>query len=213
MSDTIFRYPLDLSGLSPDNKFIDESHTIGLTRGRIFATDYGPFFGNSVQIRDAVTNRLLVPREDFLLIHYYREASVAAGQPVYAAVRIINPDVSTEILVSGQYVGGEFSYSTYAIKQAIEALNNDDRPVYWGDIVGLPTHFNPAPHLHSAYDLYGLMHMIESQYEIAAAIREGDVESRQQFLDQARSKFGEIDSFCLELAGLYRVAAEELAQL
>jgi hypothetical protein len=66
-------------------------------------------------------------------------------------------------------------------------------------------------HLHSAYDLYGMKYLIESNYDIAAAIREGDVGSRQLLLDQVRQKFGDLDNFLLSLATNYRTAAAELA--
>lgn len=211
MADTIYKYPLDLLGTSPTNKAVDEAHTIGALRGRLFAADYGPFFGATAILKDAVTGRTLVPTVDYVLVHYYREAGLATGQSVYAAARIINPEVSTQIIMTCQYVGGEFSYSTYALKQAIEDLANDDRPIYWGDLIGVPSQFVPAPHLHSAYDLYGLKYLIESNYDISAAIREGDVESRQMLLDQVRTKFGQLDQFLLALAGNYRAAAAELS--
>lgn len=188
MSSTIFKYPLDLLGTSKLNKVTDEEHTIGALRGRMFAADYGPFFGGSVIVKDAVTGRELVPLVDYTLVHYYREASLAAGQAVYTAVRIINKAVSTRILLTAQMVGGEFSYSLYAILQAIEDLMDDDRVVAWGDLIGVPSQFVPTPHLHSAYDLYGLKYLIESNYDIAAAIREGDGASRQLLLDQIRKK-------------------------
>jgi len=184
MADTIFKYPLDLLGTSIDNKAIDEAHTIGTRVGRIFVTDYGPFFGNSAVIVDAVTGKPLEPVKDYRLIHKYKEATDRAGQAVYAGVQIVNPDVSTEILITCQYVGGEFSYSYYALKQAIEALQNDDRQVNWGDLVGVPAQFVAAPHLHDIYDLYGLKWMIEAEYDVAAAIREGDGASRTLLLKQ-----------------------------
>lgn len=213
MTETIFKYPLDLSGTSVDNRAIDEAHTIGATRARIFATDYGPFFGSNVIIKDAISGNVLQPNIDYYLVHYYREASEAAGQAIYAAVRIVNPDVGTEILITPQYVGGEFSYSTFAIKQAIEGLLVDNRPVYWGDLVGLPSQFVPTPHLHSAYDLYGLKYLIESEYDIASAIREGDTASRQVLLDQMSRKFDDLDAFTVELADLFRQGAVDLAAI
>jgi len=80
MAGTIFKYPLDLLGTSQTNKVTDEEHTIGAVRGRLFAADYGPFFGNSAVVKDAATGKTLVPNVDYVLVHYYREASVATGQ-------------------------------------------------------------------------------------------------------------------------------------
>lgn len=213
MSDTIFKYPLDLFGTSPNNKVIDEVHVIGTTSGRIFASDYGPFFGNSVVLKDGVTGRELRAIDDYVLVHYYLEGSQAVGQSVYAAVRITNPEVSTRILCTWQVVGGEYSFSTYAIKQAIEELALDNRPIQWGDLVGVPSQFVPTPHLHDAYDLYGLKYMVEAQLDVAAAIREGDAASRKLLLDQVSAKFAGLDQFCIQLAQLFSDAADELSLL
>lgn len=213
MSGTIFKYPLDLLGTSVTNKVIDEAHTIGALRGRLFAADYGPFFGATAVVKDAVSGKILKPLQDYVLVHYYREASMATGQAIYTAVRIINPEVSTNILLTAQMIGGEFSYSLYAILQAIEDLTDDNRVVVWGEIIGTPSLFVPTPHLHSAYDLYGLKYLIESNYDIAAAIREGDAASRQLLLDQVRKKFTELDAFTMALTDCFREGAYELSQL
>lgn len=213
MADTIFKYPLDLEGTSINNKVIDEEHTIGTTRRRIFAADYGPFFGNSVVVKDAVTGKELKAGDQYKLVHYYKEAAEASGQAVYAAVRITDPSVSNQILFTAQQVGGEFSFSTYAFKQILEEMANDDRPVYWGELIGVPSQFVPAPHLHSAYDLYGLKYVVESNADIAAAIREGDVASRTLLLTQIEKKFSDIDFFFMGVAEEFGKAADELAAL
>lgn len=189
MSDSIFKYPLDLTGTSPDNRVENEVHVIGNTTGRIFIADYGPFFGSSAVVIDANTGHVLTPMTDYLLVHYYAEASERAGAGVYAGVRVINSSVGTNLLFSCQYVGGEYSYSYYALIQSIQALEEDDRSVTWGQLVGVPSEFNPTSHLHSAYDLYGLKSMVESQYDVAKAIRDGDTVSRELLLSQIRAKF------------------------
>lgn len=213
MADTIFKYPLDLEGTSADNKAVNEAHTIGSSKGRIFIADYGPFFGNSVTLTDAGTGKELEPGldKDYVPVHYYREAADITGQAVYAGIRIVNPDVGTSILLTCQYVGGEFSFSTYALKQAIEALQNDERPVSWGDLVGVPSQFVPAPHLHSAYDLYGMKYVVEAYTDVASAIRDGDNASRELLKQQITAKLNTFDQFCTAVAQCFADGADELA--
>lgn len=213
MSTTIFKYPLDLLGTSVTNKVVGESHTIGTRRGRIFVADYGPFFGNTAKVTDGVTGRTLIPKTDYDLIHGYVEANRRTGQQVYAGVQITNPEVSTNLLFDCQYVGGEFSYSYYALKQAIEDLLNDDRPIKWGDLIGVPAMFVAAPHLHDVYDLYGMKFLIASNQDIASAIREGDAASRTMLLSQVSGRAKAQDAFALELAECFRRGAVELAQI
>jgi hypothetical protein len=190
----IFKYPLDLSGTSPDNKVVNESHVIGSRRGRLFAPDYGPFFNNTnLVLQDAVTGQNLLPNVDYKLIHLYDEATQATGQPVYAGVQIINPDIGTQIYFTGQYVGGEFSYSTAALKAMIDLLTGDDRPVYWGEIIGVPAYFNPTPHKHSIYETYRWENMIWAINDLGNAIRDGDTASRQLLVQQVTDKLLEFD--------------------
>lgn len=170
---TVFKYPLDLKGTSPTNKVVGEKHTIGTTRGRIFIAESGPFFGNTIVVRDGVNGAILKPKIDYYLVHPYREAQEATGQPIYSGVRVINLDVSTNIEIDVQYVGGEFSYTTRALLDMLEGVINDNRPIDWGELIGVPTEWVPTPHLHSAYDLYAMKHVVQATNDVAAAIREG----------------------------------------
>lgn len=212
MADIIFKYPLDLLGTSTANKVKNEEHTIGSTRMRLFATDYGPFFGTSVELVDKATGYKLLAK-DYRLLHPYREARERTGQGVYCAVQILNPDLGPVIQFTGQMVGGEFSFSTYAIKQAITELLADDRPIYYGDLVGIPAQFVPTPHLHSAYDLYGMKALVESNYDVSAAIREGDIASRSLLTQQLQMKLDSYDVFCQGISDEFAKAAAELALL
>lgn len=213
MANTIFKYPLDLSGTNPDNKVIGEAHTIGVRKGRVFCADYGPFFGDSIVLVDGVTGRELIPMEDYRLVHYYKEAADRTGQGVYSAIQIHNLNVSTTILMTAQMVGGEFSYSTYAILQALEALQNDERPIQWGELIDVPAQFVPAPHLHDVYDLYGMKALVEVNADVAAALREGDVASRNLLLKQINDRFVAFDKFCMQLANCFESGAAELAAI
>jgi len=76
MTDTIFKYPLDLLGTSATNKVIDEAHTVGLTRARIFPSNYGPFYGSSVTVVDAMTGKELTPNDQYVLVHFYSGHSI-----------------------------------------------------------------------------------------------------------------------------------------
>lgn len=213
MSDIIFKYPYDRTAASITNKVVGEAHTIGTTRMRLFATDYGPFYGGTEVIIEADGGYELKRGEDYRLMHPYDEARRRTGRPVYAVVQVTNPNIKTQLLFTGQMVGGEFSFSTYAIKQAILELMADDRPIYYGDLVGIPSQFVPAPHLHSGYDLYGLKALVESNADIAAAIREGDVGSRMLLLQQIQLKLETYDAAFMGICDEFALAAQELAAL
>lgn len=171
---TTYKYPLDLMGTSPTNKVVGEKHVIGTSRARIFIAESGPFFGgDKIVVRDSSNGEVLRPVLDYYLVHPYREAQEITGQPVYCGVRIINPDIGTDIEIDVQYIGGEFSYTTRALLDMLDSIINDNRPIDWGDLIGVPNEWVPTPHLHSAYDLYAMKHMVAATNDVASAIREG----------------------------------------
>lgn len=214
MSDTVFKYPLDLTGVSAANRVVDEIHVIGSDINRMFVPDYGPFFFNSgLIIRDASNGRILDPKVDYTLAHYYREGSDAAGQAIYSVVRIINPAVSTHISFSAQMLGGEYSYSYYALAKAVESVNQSQIDVDWGALVGVPSRFAVDDHLHGPYSLYGMKHVVESMYKISAAIRDGNLATKDMMFSQIRSAFDGLDAFTKELADGHQRAADELSAI
>lgn len=210
---TIFKYPLDLRGTNPENFVVGEKHTIGSQHGRIFMAESGPFFGAKTVVRDGVNGRVLAPVTDFLFVHAYREAMEATGEAVYCGVRVINPSVSTNIEIDVHYVGGEFSYSTFALFDMLEGLLNDDRTVEWGELIGVPNEWAPTPHLHSAYDLYAMKHLVAVTADIAAAIREGHSKAHEMLFDMLDSRIAVFESVIPALAKCYRDATVELAKL
>lgn len=170
----IVKYPLDLTGRSPDNLVNNESHIVPRERSRGFAVNYGAYFTKSIRIVHVATQKVLTPHTDFICIHLYEKAARATGQEVCAAVLLTNDELDGEFLVTYQVVGGEFSSNVSVIEELIAQLELDKRPIKWGDILGLPNAFKPSEHIHDVDDLYGFEYMIEALDRIRAAITLGD---------------------------------------
>lgn len=210
---TTYKFPLDLLGTNPANKILGEKHTIGSQRGRIFIADSGPFFGTSLVVRDMTTGKTLKPVEDYLLIHSYREAMEATAQAVYSGVRIVNRDVGTNIEIDVHYVGGEFSYSTFALFDMIQLLLDDDRPIEWGELIGVPNEWAPTPHLHSAYDLYAMKHLVAATADIADAIRDGYNAAHTLLFQMLDARISTFEQVIPKLTKCYLDATVELSTL
>lgn len=193
MSNILFNYPLDLTGRSFTNRVVNEAYKIGVVKGRIFAPKGGPFYGNSTTFFDIDTGRELIAKKDYKLLHYYPEAADRADQPVYAAVQIVNPEVSENVGMTTQYVGGEFSWSYEAIVDAIRALEADGRPVYWGELIGMPGQFNPTNHLHDIRNSYGWQSVAYSIARLEDAILKGSTASMRLLVDTVDAKLQAID--------------------
>lgn len=200
----LFKYPLDLTGKATTNLVINEPHTIGSTKERAFVPNCGPFYTDSVVVTRADTGEVLRPVDQYLLLQPYQEASIRTGLDVCSVVYVTDQTVGDEVLVSYQVVGGEFSWSVYALQEMLEALDLDQRPVNWGDIIGKPALYPPTPHLHDLGDTYGWEYIGEQLEYIRTAILQGDAAShdelRQQFqymIDQVQAQ---IDGFQSELS-------------
>ena len=184
VTSLLYKYPLDLTGKNPTNLVLREPHTVGTTSQRAFVTNAGPFYTKDVVVREAVSGRILIPYEQYLILQPYQEASVKTGLEVASIIYITDLTVDTEILVDYQVVGGEFSWTVYALKAMLESLDLDSRPVHWGDIVGRPTEFRPSPHLHDLGDSYGWEYVANQLEGIRNAILLGDAASHDELRQQ-----------------------------
>lgn len=176
----IIKYPLDLTGVRPENRVHNEQHTIPRERSRGFAPNYGAFYTKSLVVRHVDTGYTLIPTIDYIALHLYEKASKASGQEVCAGILIVNEHLNGTFAVDYQVIGGEFSCNSDAIEELIAALELDNRPVHWGDLLGKPEEFPPSPHLHDIDDLYGFEFVIEALERIRAAILLGDYYDHEQ---------------------------------
>lgn len=169
----IYKYPLDLTGKNTNNLVLGEPHELSQGENRAVVPNYGAFFSESIVVRDADTGRVLKPREDFQAAQLYQEATQRTGLEVCAAIVVTDSNASKNIEVDYQAIGGEFSYSVVGLRKMLEDLDLDSRPVRWGDMLGKPSTFPPAPHLHDAGDLYGFEYLTEAIDALRHAIMTG----------------------------------------
>ncbi len=174
----LFKYPLDLTGKSSTNLVSDEPRRIDGTVRGVFVPHGGPFYVQSLVVKDAANGTVLQPRLDYLVLQPYQEASVKSGLDVAGVIYVTKANVS-EVLVTYQVVGGEFSWSAYALEDLISNLQIDDRPVAWGDILGKPNTFPPTPHLHDLGDTYGWEYIVTALEGIYRAILIGDEQAHE----------------------------------
>lgn len=179
MLNKIIRYPLDLTGESPDNLVVGEIHDLPNRRIRAIATEYGAYFTNSMRVTDLTTNKVLT-KDQYRVDQLYAVPTGWTGKEICAIVLITDETVSNRVSLNYQALGGEFAYSATAIIQQIEALKLDDRPVAWGDIIGKPTKFPPDYHLHDIGDVFGFEYVCHALERIEKAIALGDAASHDQ---------------------------------
>lgn len=180
LNGLVLVYPIDPTGINPNNLVLDEPHTLGPGENRAFVSSYGPFFTESMVVREVGTGRVLTKNLHYVAAQIYQDATITMGKEVCGVVVITDPSIRAEILFSYQVVGGVFGSSSKALGQMIENLNLDHRVVEWGAILGTPSNFPPAPHLHDVGDLYGFEYVVEALEALRTAILVGDSASHEE---------------------------------
>lgn len=176
----IVKYPLDLTGKSPNNLVLAEPHEIGAGGVRALVPNQGPFYTEDLLVRDLRDGSILAPNRHYVAAHLYTEVVERTGLECCAVIVITDPSVSANISIDYQVVGGEFSSAVYAINDLLLSLQIDERPVMWGEILWLPDAFPPTHHLHDAGDLYGFEYIVEALERVHVAILTGDAASHDE---------------------------------
>ena len=182
----IIQYPLDLSGVSPTNFVENERRTIAINTERAFVPAAGPFYTSSFHIFNDDTGEELRPVDDYLLVQPMAQASLRSTHDVQSAV-VLKVNAPIRVRFSYQVVGGEYSWNLQGLADLIAELNVDERPVKWGAIVGRPTMYPPAPHIHDIGDSFGWEYVVWQLERITNAILVGDEASHDELRQQMQT--------------------------
>ena len=182
----ILKYPIDPTAVNPNNKIVGEVHDLGVGINRAIVPNYSAFYSESLVVR--VEDRVdpLVPNEHYIAAQLHADATASLNREVCMAVVIKDQNVMGKITLEYQTVGGDFSVSVDALRQAIEDEDLDERTVSWGDIIARPSAYPPAPHLHDIGDLYGFEYVVEALEALRAAILIGDEATHEEIRQWVR---------------------------
>ena len=189
----IAKYPFDKTGTSLTNKVVGEVLEINTSRERAFVPLGGPFYTESFKIYNNDTGKELVPVDDYVLCQPFQQASLRTGKDVECVVWI---KLAAPITVRFDYqvVGGEYSWNIQALVDMINEIDLDGRPVAWGAIIGKPTAYPPAPHIHDIGDSYGWEYVVFQLEGIRNAILVGDEASHDELRAQMKAYHDELEA-------------------
>ena len=181
------RLDLDPTGHNINNRIVDEPHTLSNRPTRSIATNYGPFFAESVIIKDGAVT--LGRGSDYQIVELHQEATLKYGKEVSSVILIINPQTNTNVTVTYQALGGHYCYSDVAVKNMYESVISDNRPVDWTNVFNKPTEFNPTIHRHLLDDVYGFEPIVDYLERIKRAITLGQTSVVLEIVNSLLSKF------------------------
>lgn len=178
---------LDTTGTNVNNRIIDEPHTLSNRNIRSIGPNYGPFFAESVVVRDGIN--ILQRGIDYQIVELHQELTLRFGKEISSVILIINRSVNTNLTITYQAVGGHFAFSSSAIANMYQTVLQDNRPVNWTNITNRPSEFNPVIHRHLLDDIYGFEPVVDSLERIKRAITLGQVEIVLSIIDELVSDF------------------------
>ena len=190
---TYYRYPEDLTGVNPDNLVVGEIITLNDRPIRVGVPKYGPFFTKSLVIYDQLTQQELKKGIDYTVPIISQEASLRTGEEIADAFLIENKNVSPNIRVNSQNLGGAYQSNIANIAQIYEAYVNDNRGVDWiSGVYGKPDAYPPSMHPHWLSEIYGFEPLTVQLERIAQAIMVGNTPAFELFLESLGSRFATI---------------------
>jgi hypothetical protein len=187
----VIQYPLDLTGVHPDNLVLNEPHGPCYPGNRVFVASYGPFYSKSLVVRNASTSAVLTPGLDYKALQTFIEPTLQTGKLIVSIVQIEPSAYGIPLVIDCQVLGGDYSLSNTALETLLDNLNDDDRPVHWGEIIGKPTAYPPAAHLHDIGDTFGWQYVVAALEAIRQALMLGGSGNLDDVYAYINLKFGE----------------------
>jgi len=181
MTTQLYRYPLDITGVNPDNRVVGEIHELPNRTVRALAPLYGAFYTESVVIRDTSNGLVLTKGTQWRATEMFEFPTGRYGKEICGIILITDPTVSNTVELEYQVLGGEYGTNLDAVLQMLNVYT-EDRPVAWPDLIGKPDAFTPAAHYHDAGDIYGFEYVVNALERLRQAVLLGDVASHDEIL-------------------------------
>lgn len=208
------RYEFDKSGRNPNNLVSNEQHTTTQRIRKIIVPHYGHFYNDSVILTD-LTSGQEVPRSDYFFEDPSEVIALKTGLAASMVIVVTNSQLGNRFAVTYQAVGGEYTGANVnLLKQKLDNLSHDNRPVEWENIRNKPTTFNPADHRHPIYQTFGYESLIYIIERYIRAVLVGDEASHDVIWDELKKIRSLINSTVTPVItdfSNYKISQAELA--
>jgi hypothetical protein len=161
-------YPIDYTGVSPDNLVDREIHMLSeINDGtrRTLIPYHGPFYPDNfkLEFRDANGNYSeLTLDQDYYLSISYLSGEQSTGKKCYAGVTVTTELVNGVVLVTYQSMGtGWWNGQRDDVLEGFATKVYNPRTSSWDIIAHLPEMFPPGPHYVRVEDTRGMEDLLE----------------------------------------------------
>lgn len=169
------KYPVDISGVSPDNRVVDERHRVN-TEWRAIVPDHAPFFAERFRVH--LNGRELEQGRHYVFKDLATKETQESGKSVYNTVIFTDTTISGEVYMTYQCYGDPMYPGVLA--KYIDQLGKDSRATNWTSIINKPPYYPPEPHQHFMTDVYGLGPMARGLHAIAHVLTSMRIHANNQ---------------------------------
>lgn len=166
-------YPFDPTGVAATNLVKGERQFIPSNSPgnfKFIIPFAAPYYRASLKVVYVPTGLQMVEGVDYLCTHYFYSATTSLGQPVYGSITLINKELSGNLDLTYQTVGGDWTLNEGTITEVMSQSLLDPRTATWEQVVELPYAFPPTDHEHPVEDLTGMAEVVDSIQAVADAI-------------------------------------------
>ena len=189
------RYPLDKTGKNPNNLVVGELHRLSAREIRSVAPTYGAFYGDSMAVYDAMTGALLERGTQYELAEFLQDASMQfEGGDIWTLVLIKDKNVSHQVRINYQVVGGNFTTDSSKIKELYDAVMMDNRPVNWTNVLDKPILYPPNLHHQLLNTIYGFEPLVAAIERLGNRITLTDVPAFEYLIDWINQRLDEFEN-------------------
>lgn len=143
-------YPIDPTGISPSNRIIDETKVVmppgEITDASFFVPRVNPFFRLGLVIKHGA--RTLIENVDYQLVFRSVALSTHFEKELFGGVMFVNRHFEGTLTISYQVLGGDFQNDEYALLERLARVSGAIRWVTYDQLIGVPSNFPPAYHMH-----------------------------------------------------------------
>lgn len=169
-------YPFDPTGLAATNKIVGERQVLNqvpYNQYSLLIPLAAPFFAESMSVTlygTGGTSTPLVPGVDYVLTHYFIEATRSIGKPIYGSVTFYNNNLTGVISFNYQTLGGTWTLTETQITEILANIVSNPRITTWEQITDLPNTFPPINHVWDIDDMVNMDSVVAAINDITAAI-------------------------------------------
>ncbi len=167
-------YPFDPYGTNPANLVTNDPlytlQTPAMDEYLFIIPKAAPFFADSMEVRTAGNNQLLIEGVDYVLGHHFVEAMDSTGRPINGSIRFLNRNLTGQIRLRYRTIGGDWGFSDQAVLEELSNKLLNPLTRSYGDIDVLPYSFPAVPHDQRLDTLIGYDQISDDLISIAEAI-------------------------------------------